>query len=67
MGWLHSIHKRHVAALFAAATLTVGLAGCSTNRATGEDSFTAFMSPDEERKIGALEHPKMVKEFGGKY
>ncbi|WP_412778119.1 M48 family metalloprotease [Thalassospira lucentensis] len=67
MGWLHSIHKRHMAALFAAATLTVGLAGCSTNRATGEDSFTAFMSPDEERKIGAQEHPKMVKEFGGKY
>ena len=67
MGWLHFKHKRHIAALIAAVGLTAGLAGCSTNRATGEDTFTAFMSPSEEKKIGAQEHPKMVAEFGGKY
>ncbi len=55
-------------------SLIVGLAlggatlqGCTTNPATGEQSFTAFMSPAEERSIGAEEHPKLVKAFGGKY
>jgi len=43
------------------------LSGCSTNPATGEQSFTAFMSPESERSLGAKEHPKLVKAFGGKY
>ena len=43
------------------------LQGCSVNPATGEQSFTGFMSPDRERQIGAEEHPKMVEAFGGKY
>ncbi len=42
-------------------------AGCSTNRATGNQSFTAFMSEEEEKKVGAQEHPKIIKEFGGEY
>ena len=42
------------------------LSGCTTNPATGEQSFTAFMSPSEERAVGAKEHPKLVKAFGGK-
>ena len=43
------------------------LQGCSVNPATGEQSFTGFMSPERERQIGAEEHPKLVKAFGGKY
>lgn len=46
---------------------TLLLSGCSTNRATGEQSFTAFMSEEEEARIGAEEHPKMLQAFGGTY
>lgn len=67
MGWLKFGHNKHLVAILAAIALSTTLAGCSTNRATGEDSFTAFMSPDEEKQIGSQEHPKMVKEFGGQY
>ena len=42
-------------------------AGCSTNPATGESSFTAFMSPAQEKQVGAEQHPKLVQEFGGNY
>ncbi len=40
------------------------LAGCSTNPATGENQFTAFMSPAQENQIGAQEHEKVMKEYG---
>jgi predicted Zn-dependent protease len=40
---------------------------CTTNPATGEQSFTAFMSREDEIRIGAEEHPKLIKEFGGAY
>ena len=43
------------------------LSGCTTNPATGEQSFTAFMSPQSERSLGAKEHPKLIKAFGGEY
>ena len=43
------------------------LSGCSTNPATGDQSFTAFMSAKDEARVGAEEHPKMLKEFGGSY
>ena len=42
-------------------------AGCSTNPATGESSFTAFLSPAQEKQVGAEQHPKLVQEFGGAY
>lgn len=43
-------------------------AGCTTtNPATGEQSFTAFMSPAEELKVGREEHPKILDQFGGTY
>ena len=45
--------------------LTLG--SCSTNPATGEQSFTAFMSVEKEKKVGATEHPKIVERFGGIY
>jgi len=40
------------------------LAGCSTNPATGDNQFTAFMSPAQENQIGAQEHKKVIKEYG---
>ena len=52
-------------ALAAAAPLALG--GCSVNPATGEEQFTALMSPEEERRIGAQEHPKLVQALGGLY
>ena len=42
-------------------------AACSVNPATGERSFTAFMSEEDEREVGYKEHPKILKEFGGSY
>lgn len=46
---------------------TLVLSGCSTNPATGEQSFTAFMDAEDEKRVGAEEHPKMVEAFGGIY
>lgn len=48
-------------------TALAPLAACETNPATGGSSFTAFMSPQEEMKVGRDEHPKILKEFGGEY
>lgn len=53
--------------LFAALLLLAGPAACTTNPATGEQSFTAFMSESDEQKVGAEEHPKMLEQFGGTY
>jgi len=41
-------------------------AGCAVNPATG-DQQVMLMSADEERRIGAAEHPKILREFGGAY
>lgn len=43
------------------------LGGCATSPATGERIFTGFMSPEREQQIGAAEHPKILKQFGGAY
>ena len=43
------------------------LGACSANPATGKQSFTAFMSPEKEIQVGAEEHPKIVKQFGGRF
>ena len=67
--------RRHVAATPAALALGLALAsagplllsGCSVNPATGDEQFTAFLSPEEERRVGAQEHPKLVEAFGGLY
>jgi predicted Zn-dependent protease len=45
----------------------LALGGCAVNPATGQESFTAFMSPQEELKVGRDEHPKILKQFGGAY
>ena len=49
------------------ASIIMGLGACSTNPATGQRSFTAFMSKEKEAQIGAEEHPKILKELGGAY
>ena len=43
------------------------IAGCSTNPATGDRSFTGFMTLNDEVSIGKKEHPKILKAFGGIY
>ena len=40
------------------------LGACSTNPATGQQQFTALMSPQQEVQVGASEHQKIVKQFG---
>ena len=47
--------------------LLVALGACSLNPATGERDFTAFMSRDDEMKVGWKEHPKVLAAFGGAY
>lgn len=45
--------------------LCVGALGaCSTNPATGDRQFTAFMSPAQENTVGAQEHEKIVRQYG---
>ena len=53
--------------LLIAALLLGGPVACTTNAATGEQSFTAFMSEEKEREVGAEEHPKILTQFGGEY
>lgn len=43
----------------------LALSGCSVNPATGEQSFTAFLSPDEERAAGREADPRIRRQFGG--
>jgi len=59
--------KNRMHILFAIIVTAVALGGCSANPATGKQSFTGFMSPEKEIAVGAEEHPKMVKQFGGLY
>ena len=55
-------------AVIALAGLMLNLTSCvTTNPATGQRELTPFMSPAEERRIGAEEHPKMLARFGGVY
>ena len=56
-----------LAALAASLLLPGLLSGCSVNPATGDPSFTAFMSEAREAEIGADEHPKILERFGGVY
>ena len=55
---------KHFFSVFAICGLALSLAGCSTNPATGEKQFTAFMSPAQENQIGAQEHQKIAKQYG---
>jgi len=61
---LHIIRQSPVMIALALSLLT---SACTTNRATGEQSFTAFMSEEDEMRVGAEQHPKILAEFGGAY
>ncbi len=43
------------------------LAACSTNPATGEKQFTAFMPAVQEASLGAQEHEKIMQLYGDDY
>ena len=60
-----SITYRRLSALAVLALPLLG--GCTVNPATGDRDFTAFMSPEDELRVGAEEHPKILKELGGAY
>ncbi len=53
-----------IAAGLTTATL---LGSCTTNPATGQQSYTAFMSSDEEKRVGAEQHQAILKEYGGTF
>ncbi len=59
------VHPVRLAALAALALIALLAAGCTVNPATGRQSFTAFMPPAEEARLGAKMHPEVSKEFGG--
>jgi predicted Zn-dependent protease len=61
-----NIMKKSLIALTLCVPL-LGLGACSVNPATGKQSFTAFMSPEKEKEVGAREHPKILEQFGGVY
>ena len=60
-------HSRHAKALIAAILLAFTLGACAKAPGTGRTIFTGGMSPEDERKLGAQEHPKILAEFGGAY
>ena len=66
---MKTIARSRVTTLFllAATILSPSLHGCSTNPATGEQSFTAFMSPEQESRVGREQDPQLKKAFGGVY
>lgn len=53
----------HFKTLFVVGMLAC-LSGCSTNPATGQQQFTALMSPQQEAQVGADEHSKIMKSYG---
>lgn len=40
------------------------MTACSTNPATGQQQFAAFMSPSQETQVGAEQHAEVIKEYG---
>jgi len=61
------MHLNGVDRLMALLPALLLVAACSANPATGKQSFTAFMSPEKELQVGAEEHPKILKQFGGAF
>ncbi len=59
-------HRRLVPAVIGAALLTLGACE-TTDPAGGGSGGGLFMSPAQEAKIGAEEHPKVLAQFGGVY
>jgi predicted Zn-dependent protease len=53
--------------LLALLLLASALAGCATAPGTGRTFFTGGMSAEQEARLGAEEHEKIVPAFGGVY
>ena len=47
--------------------LALALGACAKAPGTGRTIFTGGLSPEDERRLGAQEHPKILAEFGGAY
>ncbi len=58
---------RRGAAVVMTALVVAALAGCARAPATGEPIFTGGMTETQEKRLGAEQHPKLVKAFGGEY
>lgn len=59
-GW-----RRWIAGPVIAGAIAGAVSGCTVNPATGEQDFTPLMSPAQERSLGAQEHPKIIRQYGG--
>ncbi|MBL4748864.1 MAG: M48 family metalloprotease [Magnetovibrio sp.] len=57
--------KNHINLIGRLVVATLVLGACSSNLATGKQSFTGFMSAQKELQVGAEEHPKILQQFGG--
>jgi predicted Zn-dependent protease len=57
---------RLLAVLLLAALLAL-TGACTTAPATGEKIFTGGLSLEQGKKLGAEQHPKLLKRFGGAY
>lgn len=62
--WVPNLARRRLAS---GMVLCLLLAACSTNPATGQQQFTALMSPDAENQLGVSEHPKILAQYGGPF
>ncbi|MBM3571055.1 MAG: hypothetical protein FJX52_01650 [Alphaproteobacteria bacterium] len=52
---------RFIALCVALAVTAAALHGCAVNPATGQPSFTGFMSPRDELRVGREQHPQILK------
>lgn len=59
------MNTRMMVAMGAVVLAAANLVGCSTNATTGRSQI-AFMSRDEEIKLGTEAQPQLTEEFGGK-
>jgi len=50
-----------------AAMLLLAIAACTTNPATGKRHVTPLMSVEQEARLGAEAHPKILEAYGGAY
>ena len=58
---------RRILALLILLTLAGTAGGCTINPATGQSSFTGFMSESDEARIGKENEASVLAEFGGAY
>lgn len=48
-------------------SLLLLVAGCTTNQATGRSQIAPLMSTEEEARVGAEAHPKIIEAYGGAF